>query len=105
MHLFTKVMGQCPNKRRDDDNNYVSFYNPFQSNPCISIPYLLSVGVIPPPKKNQNKTNQVHLLVIIDYVHLSYMYTSFSPYGKYDSDQSSFHQKSLEQYKYISFII
>jgi hypothetical protein len=73
----------------------------------ISIPYILSVGVppLPPYKKIKNKTNQVHVLVIIDYVHLSYMYTSFSPYGKYDSDQSSFHQKSLEQYKYISYII
>jgi hypothetical protein len=35
MHLFTKVMGQWPNKRRDDDNNYGSFYNPSQSNPCV----------------------------------------------------------------------
>ena len=60
---------------------------------------------IPPPpsiQKTQNKTNQVHVLVIIDYVHLSNMYSSFSPY---DSDQSSLHQKSLEQYKYILFII
>jgi len=44
----------------------------------------------PTPKKNQ-----VHVLVIIVYVHLSY--SSFSPYGKCDSDQSSFHHKSLEQ--------
>jgi hypothetical protein len=26
MHLFTKVMGQWPIKRRDDDNNNVSLY-------------------------------------------------------------------------------
>jgi hypothetical protein len=39
---------------------------------------------------------QVRVLVIIVYVHLSY--SSFSPYGKCDSDQSSFHHKSLEHY-------
>jgi hypothetical protein len=60
----------------------------------ISIPYLLSVGVTPPQKKSQ-----VHVLVIIVYVQLSY--SSFSPYGKCDSDQSSFHHKSLEQYMYM----
>ena len=51
----------------------------------------------PPPLSPLKKIkSQVHVSVIIVNVHLSY--SSCSPYGKCDSDQSSFHHKSLEQY-------
>jgi hypothetical protein len=49
-------------KRRDDDNNYGSFYKviPAYEYHFYTISTLLSVGVIPPP--NQHKTKQVHCI-------------------------------------------
>ena len=86
MYLFTKVMGQWPIKRRDDDNNNGLLYKVI---PAYEY-HFYTVSTF------RRSNPQVRVMVIIVYVHVSY--SSFSPYGKCDSDQSSFHHKSQEQY-------